>query len=36
MPVGRVLGLDLALPLSVLNLWFFALALTALHDEPES
>jgi hypothetical protein len=32
-PVGRVLGLDLALPLAALNLWLFALALLALRDE---
>jgi hypothetical protein len=31
--MGRVLGLDLALPLAALNLWLFALALLALRDE---
>jgi hypothetical protein len=35
-PMGRVLGLDLALPLAALNLWLFALALLALRDEPGS
>jgi hypothetical protein len=34
LPMSRVLGIDLALPLAALNLWLFALAFTALLDEP--
>ena len=34
LPMSRVLGIDLALPLAALNLWLFALVLMALLDEP--
>jgi hypothetical protein len=34
LPMSRVLGIDLALPVAALNLGLFALASTALRDEP--